>query len=283
MGSGLVQTYKTPVYTSFNPVYTFGGKQYTGRVSELQAGGNSYYNAMLVTFKHSQGKWFNGTASYTYGHTIDDGVGFAPTFGSTTPSSYVNGYYAGERDSSNLDRRHNLVVNAVFQPQFMKSNGAVAKYLVNGWQLAVINVAGSTQPAAPLVVSSGSFTPTGGLRSGSLNGLGATMRVPFESLAKVHVGALNRMDARISKNFVITERLNVSLGFEAFNVFNHLIVSGRDTGEYDVAQKLDAAKKPIAGQYTLTPRSTYGAINATQVTPDGTTARRAQGLIRINF
>jgi hypothetical protein len=294
--NSLVTTFNTPLYTSFNPVYTFGGKQYTGRVAELQAGGNSYYNAMLVTFKHSEGKWFNGTASYTYGHTIDDAVGFAPTFGSTTPSSYTNGYYAGERDESNLDRRHNLVVNAVFQPRFMKSNGAVAKYLVNGWQLAVINVAASTQPAAPLVISSSSFTPCGGTttvsasgsvtcgsllgaRSGSLNGLGATMRVPFESLAKVHIGAVNRMDARISKNFPINERIGVSLGFEAFNVFNHLIVSGRDTGEYNVS-----AAKNAAGFYTLTARtSTFGTINATQVTPDGTTARRAQGLIRITF
>ncbi len=261
------------------PVYTFGGVQYKGRVSELQSGGNSYYQAMLVTFKHSRGKWFNGTASYTYGHTIDDAVGFAPTFGSATPSSYTNGYYAGERDESNLDRRHNLIVNAVFQPTFLKSNSAAAKYLVNGWQLALVNVAATTQPAAPLVVSSGAFTPTGGLRSGSLNGLGATMRVPFESLAKVHIGAVNRMDARISKNFPITERLNVSLGFEAFNVFNHLIVSGRDTGEYNVS-----STKNAAGFYTLSPRSsTYNTITATQITPDGTTARRAQGLIRITF
>jgi hypothetical protein len=294
VSNGLIKTYTTPVYTAFNPVYTFGGKQYTGRVSELQAGGNSYYNAMLVTFKHRQGSWFNGTASYTYGHTIDDAVGFAPTFGSTTPSSYVNGYYAGERDSSNLDRRHNFVVNAVFQPKFMNSDSKFAKYVVNGWQLALINLAATTQPQAPTVVSSGSFTActgaftsTGGcatgaiqgLRSGSLNGLGSSMRVPFESLSKVKVGPINRMDARISKNFPITERFNVSLGFEAFNVFNHTIVSGRDTGEFTVAPIIGQA-----GHYSLTPRtSTYNTITATQITPDGTTARRAQGLIRINF
>jgi hypothetical protein len=249
---------------------------------------------MLVTFKHRQGSWFNGTASYTYGHTIDDAVGFAPTFGSTTPSSYVNGYYAGERDSSNLDRRHNFVVNAVFQPKFMNSDSKFAKYVVNGWQLALINLAATTQPQAPTVVSSGSFTActgaftsTGGcatgaiqgLRSGSLNGLGSSMRVPFESLSKVKVGPINRMDARISKNFPITERFNVSLGFEAFNLFNHTIVSGRDTGEFTVAPIIGQA-----GHYSLTPRtSTYNTITATQITPDGTTARRAQGLIRINF
>jgi len=276
---GLVQTYTTPLYTQFNPTYTFSGKQYTGRVSELQAGGNSYYNAMLVSFKHRHGSWFNGTASYTYGHTIDDAVGFAPTFGSATPSSYTNGYYAGERDESNLDRRHNLSVNVVLQPKFMSNDSAVGKYLVNGWQLSVINLAATTQPTAPLVISSGSFTPTGGLRSGSLNGLGATMRVPFESLAKVKVGTVNRMDARLSKTFPITERVNVALGFEAFNVFNHVIVSGRDAGEYNVS----ATKNP-AGFYTLTPRTgTFNTITATQITPDGTTARRAQGLIRINF
>jgi hypothetical protein len=275
--AGVVKTYTTPVYTSFNPAYKFNGVQYTGRVAELQAGGNSFYNAMLVTFKHRQGNWFNGTASYTYGHTIDDAVGFAPTFGSTTPSSYENGYYRGERDSSNLDRRHNFVVNAVFQPKFMSNDTKFAKYVVNGWQLAVINVAATTQPVAPTVVSSGSFTPTGGLRSGSLNGLGAGMRVPFESLSKVKIGPLNRMDARLSKSFPITERFNVALGFEAFNVFNHTIVSGKDTGEYSVSTV-------SAGHYLLTPRtSTFNTVTATQVTPDGTTARRAQGVIRINF
>jgi outer membrane receptor for ferrienterochelin and colicin len=309
-----VSSYSTPVYTSFNPAYTFSGTQYKGRVAILEAGGNSYYNAMLVTFKHRQGNWFNGTASYTYGHTIDDAVGFAPTFGSTTPSSYYNGYYAGERDSSNLDRRHNLTVNAVFQPKFTNSTSAVARYLVNGWQLSLINLAASSQPTAPTVVSSSAFTPCtvaltstgscsntllGGVRSGSLNGLGAGMRVPFESLAKLNIGMVNRMDARISKTFTITERVNVALGFEAFNVFNHLIVSGRDSGEYQFvtigdlnqpglpganpALAANTSPAKVNGNYQLKPRSTYGAINATQITPDGTTARRAQGLIRINF
>ncbi len=282
-----VGTYTTPVYTQFNPAFTFNGTQYTGRVGELQAGANSYYNAMLVTLRHKQGKWFNGNVSYTYGHTIDWAVGAAPTFGSTTPSSYVNGYYAGERGSSTLDRRHNLVVNAVFQPKFMNSDSALAKYVVNGWQLAVLNVAASSQPFVPTFVSSGAFTPctvvvTGtcpsanfGRRSGSLNGLGATSRIPFDSLSKGNIGPLNRMDARISKNFPVTERVNVALGFEAFNVFNHLIVSGRDSGEYNVTG--------TNGNYVLSPRSTFNTINATQVTPDGTTARRAQGVIRITF
>jgi outer membrane receptor for ferrienterochelin and colicin len=309
-----VGSYSTPVYTSFNPTYTFSGTQYKGRVAVLEAGGNSYYNAMLVTFKHRQCNWFNGTASYTYGHTIDDAVGFAPTFGSATPSSYYNGYYAGERDSSNLDRRHNLTVNAVFQPKFTNSTSAVARYLVNGWQLALINLAASSQPTSPTVISSSAFAPCtvaltstggcsvaalGGVKTGSLNGLGAGMRVPFESLAKLNVGAVNRLDARISKTFTITERVNVALGFEAFNVFNHLIVSGRDRDEYQfvtigdlnqpgmpgavasLANNTSPAK--VGGNYQLKPRSTYGAINATQITPDGTTARRAQGLIRINF
>jgi hypothetical protein len=283
IGPGLTQDYVTPVYTQFNPAYTFGGVQYKGRVSVLEPGGNSYYNAMLVTLRRRQGNWFQGSASYTYGHTIDDAVGFAPTFGSTTPSSYVNGYYAGEKGSSNLDRRHNLVVNAVFQPKLMNGDSKFAKYVANGWQLSLVNVAASSQPVAPLVISSGAFTPTGGIRSGSLNGLGGTMRVPFESLSKLNIGSLNRLDARISKNFTVTERVNFSLGFEAFNVFNHLIVSGRDAGEYDVAQKKTTAGVNIPGEYTLTPRSTYGAITATQVTPDGTTARRAQAVVRINF
>jgi hypothetical protein len=72
------------------------------------------------------------------------------------------------------------------------------------------------------------------------------------------------------------------LGFEAFNIFNHLIPSGRDAAQYSVSIPT-ATTNPNYGFGVLTPRSSYGALTLTQITPDGTTARRAQALVRINF
>jgi len=295
-------TFTLPVYTAFNPAYTFNGVQYTGRVSVLQSAGNSYYNAALMTLKFRRSKWFQGDVNYTWGHTIDYGIGFAPTFGSTTPSSFANGDYRGDKGSSQLDRRHTVVVNYVFAPKFMNGNGAFAKYVVNGWQLAGVTTFASSQPAAPTVsgtLSVPSGTANAPLRtllgfnsvvSGfSINGLGGSSRVPFESTSAVDVGAAYRTDARISKVFPITERINATLGFEAFNIFNHLIPTGRDTAQYTVSIPTNqllpnsTTPNPNYGFGVLTPRTAFNTVSLTQVTPDGTTARRAQAVIRINF
>ena len=286
--NAVASTFTTPIYTAYNPAYTFGGVQYIGRVSVLQAAANSYYNAMLLNFKWRRTNWFQFDTSYTYGHTIDTlgSNGFAPTFGSTTPSSFYNGCYQCDKGSSNLDRRHNLIFNYNVAPTFMHSSSAFAKYVVNGWQLSGITQYATSQPLTPSV--SGTFSLPAALGLGtpvsgfSINGLGGSSRVPFESTSLLNVGNVWRTDARISKNFPITERFNLMLGFEAFNIFNHLIPSGRDAAQYTVSVP-SATTDPNYGYGVLTPRSSYGALTATQITPDGTTARRAQGVLRFTF
>jgi outer membrane receptor for ferrienterochelin and colicin len=284
-GNNIVGTYTTPIYTARNPVYTFNGQQYTGRVSVLQSAANSYYNAMLVNAKYRPAKWFQLDMAYTYGHTIDWGVGFAPTFGSTTPSSYVNGDYRGDKGSSQLDRRHNLMLNYIVAPTFLHNDSAFARYVVNGWQLSGVTQFASSQPQVPSL--SGSIPTTFGgisvLNTSSLNGLGGSGRIPFMSVSALDIGAIYRTDARIMKMFPITERVNVNLGFEAFNVFNHLIPGGtapRDRFAYTASIPTTG---PNTGLLVLTPRTSYGSLQQTQITPDGTTARRAQAVIRINF
>jgi hypothetical protein len=291
----VANSFTLPVYTAFNPAYNFGGVQYTGRVSVLQSSANSYYHAALVNLKYRRSKWFQGDVAYTYGHTIDWGIGFAPTFGSTTPSSFYNGDYRSDKGSSQLDRRHNLVVNYIFSPRFMSGDSVIAKYVVNGWQLSGVSTFASSQPIAPTV--SGTLSVPSGAANAplrtllgfnsvvsgfSINGLGGSSRVPFESLSALDVGSIYRTDARVTKTFPVTERVNVMLGFEAFNIFNHLIPSGRDAAQYSVSIPT-ATTNPNYGFGVLTPRSSYGALTLTQITPDGTTARRAQALVRINF
>jgi hypothetical protein len=292
---GVDSTFTTPIYTNFNPAYTFNGVQYTGRVSVLQSAANSYYNALLVNLKYRRSSWFQGDASYTYGHTIDwlGSNGFAPTFGSTTPSSFFNGCYECDKGSSNLDRRHNFIVNYMFSPRFMDSNSAFAKYVINGWQLSGVSVFSSSQPTTPTITGTLSVPNNAALRtllgfssvvSGfSINGLGGSSRVPFESTSALNIGTIYRTDLRLTKNFPITERFNLMLGFEAFNVFNHLIPSGRDAAQYQLQPLATATTDPNYGFGVLTPRTSFGAVTLTQVTPDGTTARRAQGVLRFTF
>lgn len=273
-------TYTTPIYLFNDRI----NKNFSS-IFDLQSNANSYYNGLLVNLRTRYGDWFQADLAYTYSHTIDDGIKGAGTttlFGSTFPTTYANGNYRGDRGSSSTDQRHRLTVNTVIAPIFSHSDNWAARYLENGWQLSVISVAASSQPLQPtLFLSSANDPPVGSMFSSStLNGLGGSFRVPFESTSALDVGRFIKTDARIVKQFPIGERLKVNLGFEAFNIFNHLIVSGsspRQTQQYTAT----AVKTGnVITAVNLVPFANYGLITATQMPPDGTTARRAQVVAR---
>ncbi len=272
----IVSNYTTPLYTQrINPAY--------GTVGELVSEANSYYNALLVQATRRYSNWLQGSLAYTWSHAIDynQGGGGNTLFGSSFPTSVFNGDYRGEKGSSSIDQRHRLVVNAIVNPKFTNSQSMAAEYLVNNWQLSVVSIAASTQYLAPTIRVQNA--PTGVLSTFSLNGLGGSGRVPFESIAGLAIGPVYRTDARIAKVLPISERFKVYLQFEAFNVFNHPQIAGpgpRVTTEY-TAIKLTSG--PANGQIALVPNSQYGSILQSQAPPDGTTARRAQVSIRIVF
>jgi len=279
--------------TYTTPVFLFSDRLNTAfnSILDLQSNANSYYNGLLVNLKTRYSSWFEGNLAYTYSHTIDDGIKGAGTttlFGSTFPTSYNNGDYRGDRGSSSTDQRHRLTLNGVFAPTFSHADNWIARYLENGWQLSIISVAASSQPLQPTVFINSATAPIANMFSTSTpNGLGGSFRVPFESTSALDVGHFVKTDARIVKQFPIGERVKVNLGFEAFNIFNHLIVSGgspRQTQQFtavkvgNVVNLCQVSGTPNCG---TNPLPTYGGILQTQMPPDGTTARRAQAVVRI--
>jgi hypothetical protein len=269
-------SYTTPLYTTrLNPAY--------GSIYQLESNGNSYYNAGLVQLNRRYSSWFQGSLAYTYSHAIDynQGGGGNTLFGSTFPTSVFNGDYRNEKGSSSIDQRHRLVINAVVAPTFTKGTSFADRYLINGWQLSVVDIAASSQPLVPTISVSG--RAPGVLSGSSLNGLGGSNRVPFESISALNVGPLYRTDARIAKMFPIGEHLKAYLQFEAFNVFNHVIVSGSSPRVTQQYTSISQTTGPFAGKVTLVPNAAYGSIVQTQIAPDGTTARRAQVSVRFVF
>jgi len=271
-----VAAYETPLYTK-RINNKFGG------IYQADSAGNSYYNALLVQLNRRYSGWLQGSIAYTYGHAIDynQGGGSNTLFGSTFPTSVFNGDYQGERGSSSIDQRHRFVVSAIASPTFTHSTSAAARYIVNNWELSVVSVAASSQPLVPTIsVQNGA---PGVLSTFSLNGLGGSSRVPFESISALDLGPVYRTDARIAKALPFSERVRMYLMFEAFNVFNHPQVAGpgpRVTQQYTAIKQTSG---PLAGQIALVPNPSYGAILQTQTPPDGTTARRAQVALRLVF
>jgi hypothetical protein len=262
-----VGTYTTPTYRLANRVDTRWR-----RVSMLDNGGNSYYNGMIVQVRKRLSKGFEGSAAYTWSHAIDynQGGGNDNIFFSAGPRSLFNGDYKGDKSTSSLDQRHRLVATAIYMPTFMKSDSAVAKYLVNNWQLSTVATFASAQNQTPTIFVSGNPF-TGAAMNTSLNGFGASSRVPFLPAASLDIDQIYRFDTRLTKILPFNERYQLHLNFEAFNMFNspyYTAVNGQ-------------AFEARSGVLTPTPR--LGEGSATQGFPDGTNARRAQVSLRFIF
>lgn len=281
--AGVVQgSYTTPVYLRsdlINPALT--------SVIQLDTSSNAYYNGLLLQVNKRYSSWFQGSAAYTWSHSIDYNVGGAGNtiFTPSSPTSVFNGNYANEKGSSSLDQRHRLTLTAVANPKFTNSNNWAATYLVNNWQLSVISIFASSLPLAPTIATNNLVPNTFGggsnvlLNTNTINGLGGSSRVPFASLSAIDIDQLYRTDARLTKTIPVGERFKLMLQFEATNVFNTRYFAGTGAREQRQYQTTNLG----GGRIGLAPFPNYYAPLQTQTSPDGTTARRAQVSLRFMF
>ena len=259
-------TYTTPTFRLANRVD--GDWR---RLVMVDNGGRSWYDAMVVQVKMREWKSFQGSVAYTWSHAIDfnQGGGNNNIFFNGV-SSLFNGDYRQDKSSSSLDQRHRFVFNSVYAPTFWKRDGWAAKYLVNNWQLSQITTLASTQPQTPTIrVVGAPFT--GAAFNTSLNGFGGSSRVPFLPAASLPIDQIYRVDARLTKVLPISERYQLHLNFEAFNVFNRISDTGVNGEAYSASGGI------------LRPTPGLGAGSASQGFPDGTNARRAQVSLRFIF
>lgn len=242
------------------------------RVNQVENGGRSYYDALVVQMRKRFSSFWEGSVAYTWAHAIDfnQGGGNNNIFFSGGPSSLYNGNYTNDKSSSALDQRHRFVTTAIFTPTFTKRTDKFSRFVVNNWQMSNILLMASSFAQTPTVFVSGSGF-TGAAFAGSLTGMGGSSRVPFMQANSLDIGQTYRLDSRITKILPVSERVQVHLNFEAFNVFNHPIYSSVNGQAYSVA----------GGVFTPTAR--LGEVAASQGFPDGTSARRAQFSMRVIF
>jgi hypothetical protein len=110
---------------------------------------------------------------------------------------------------SNNDVRHKIVTSAVYAPTFYKgSSSSWENYLYNGWSVAPI-------------VTFYTGRPYDGVVSGtSLNGTLGDTRYPLNPRNAFRLPNILNVDLRLSKRFRFTERYNLELLAEGFNIFN---------------------------------------------------------------
>jgi hypothetical protein len=224
---------------SQGPYYQAGGG---GAAStEMVAGSNARYDALVATIQHRASKTFTFLANYTWSHCFDllDNPGAFNTVGVEDPHNIHRDYGA-----CGFDRRAIFNTAIVATSHFDLSGWK--SLLVNNWELAPILRATS---GAPYSVTSGidnSLTAIGNdrpnwtgqspylhkrpLNNTQLNP--ATLDISqFSENALGTYGNLSRnvfigpkllnLDSSLSRVFPLHERLAMMLRLEAFNVLNH--------------------------------------------------------------
>jgi outer membrane receptor for ferrienterochelin and colicin len=262
-----VGSYTTPTYRLANRI----DPRYR-RLVEVGNGGQSWYNGLIVQLRKRMSHGLEGSVAYTWSHAIDtanQGGGTNALFYDLIRSTF-NGDWTNDKGSSQLDQRHRLVISSIWAPTALRTDSGWAKYLVNGWQLAQITTLASAQPTTTtLRVVGAPFA--GAAFNGSLNGLGGSNRVPFQPFSNLDIDQIYRVDARLTKAIPFTERVQLYLNFEAFNVFNTVSNTFVNTEAYSATGGV------------LTPSIGTGQGNQSQGFPDGTNARRAQVSLRVVF
>jgi len=261
----VAQTYTTPTYrTRVDPRYR--------RVNQLENPGISYYDGFAIQVNKRYSRGFQASASYTWSHAIDfnQPTGDPNVFYDSGPTSYENGNFAAEKGSSANDIRHRAAISVVWSPTFNTSSSALARHLINNWQLSEITTLQSSRPVTATTAVSVTAFP-GALVAFSLNGCGCSSRVPFQPISNLDLDRIYRFDARLSKKVPFTERVTGYLTFEAFNIFNRQYNTSRRADEYSLSGT------------TLSYIPSYGTGSSTATSPDGTNARRAQVSLRAVF
>jgi Carboxypeptidase regulatory-like domain/TonB dependent receptor len=172
-----------------------------GNISRFESSGNSNYDGMVVSFNQRASRWATVRLSYTLSKTIDDAGNF---FFSSPQNSFD---VRDDRGLSDNDQRHRLVLSGTLEaPEQGKSHG-VAR-LLRGFQFGYIFTYGSRLPFNVLLGSDRNFDTNLNDRPVGV-GRNAGRGFDFASL-----------DLRVSRRFQLTERVDVQLLAEGFNVLN---------------------------------------------------------------
>ena len=245
-------------------------------ITERDSSSNSTYHALWITANRRLANGLQLNASYTWSHSIDD------------VSRNLNGLIVqdstnigGSRGSSDYDARHRFVANAIYNLPF-KGNR-----FKSGWEVAPIF---SFQSGNPFTVVIPSTTITGAgtvfpnvigpvVITGNALGQWITVSGFGNPVGQTTLGNAGRnnfigpafgdIDIAFVKNTKVTERMNVQLRMDAFDVLNH--------PNYGQPSRVLSS---LTGPASLT----FGTISSTRFpTGDSGSSRQLQFAVKLQF
>ena len=172
-----------------------------GNISRFESSGKSNYDGMVVSFNKRASRWASVRASYTFSKTIDDAGNF---FFSSVQNNFD---VQDDRGLSDNDQRHRLVISGSLEaPQ--GTNSSRLQRLLRGFQMGYIFTYASRLPFNVLLGSDRNFDTNNNDRP---LGVGRNTGRGFDFAS---------LDLRVSRKIRLTERVDVQLLAEGFNVLN---------------------------------------------------------------
>lgn len=235
---------------------------------------HTLYNAFILSGKKQFSHDFEFMANYTVSKTQDDGqvLGDTGTFNGSSDAP-LNPYNEEmEWGNSDYDQRQRFVASLLWSPR-VKSDSRLVRDLVNGFNISgIVNI---SSPFPVNALMSSTFTPprgidggvTGGVEQNASNAAGRIPNFPKNSFR----GAtqIRDVDFRIGRDIpLFTERYKLQFFIEAFNLFNHTIVTSVNGNAYTyiaagTAASSSAPACPSGPSPCLNPVSSFLAPSAT--------------------
>ena len=243
-----------------------------GAINSFESASSSVYNGLTISLKRqlSRGMYFR--IGYTLSKTLDDGPD-ALLVGRS--GNVRNSYDVGaERSLSVDDQRHRFVAGCVAEPRKFESDKPWLNTLLNHWRFSSI-------------VTFGSSRRLNATTAGDANGDGNIYndRLPGNSRNAFTMGDYFSTDLRVTRNLRISDRMQLELLAESFNITNrtNTRVQISDDGFYNSAGQFVAYSSRPVGMNGLYYPGQF-QINKTFLDPTNAYApRQIQLALRFNF
>ena len=196
---------------------------------------NSWYNSMVLTWKRPMRRGLEFILNYTLSQATDGGQvpgQYGTFYGTDSPVDPMNRKL--EYGPSDLDQRHRFTGTFVWMPT-IKSGNRAANLLVNGFALSSIVTMTTAQPITGSISGYPSGGPDGGLTGGVVSNSGGSIggRPDWIGRNIYNLPNFYNVDFRLARGFKLTEKLQLRLAGEAFNLFNHTNIVSLNTTQYN--------------------------------------------------
>jgi hypothetical protein len=274
-------TYQALTYTKYGNASLFGtaGTSYQG-ITEVISNVNSSYNALVAEVQNRSLHDVQFDLNYTWSHALDYAQNATTSLSGTT-EGWLDPYGNALTNygNSNYNVPDRFVAYVLYDIPGIHSNSAL-KYLANGWNIDGSFQAGSGLPYSAAAASG--FNSGGAILQGWY-GDGFSSYLPVVGRNTYKYPRHIVLDMRVDKKIPITERYNVELLLNVFNLANHQNIDGVATTAYKFSSTGAAASTLTFQSSAVAGATPFGTATSSNNSGFLYTPRQVEIAAKFNF